>query len=92
MLIKCKNCNLKYPFGSLYKQFFSKNRYIGTCPKCGTVYKATTFSKIITLLIFVIPFTHFIEEKKLLLYIIWILIFSIVLQPIILQFKEKNND
>ena len=56
---------------------------------CGTVHKVTIFSIIVNGVIFLIPFVYLSVEKKLLLAIIWILIFNFVVQPFVLQYKEK---
>jgi hypothetical protein len=89
MIKECSNCTSKITFLDYYKQFI-KNRYRCTCKECGAIYKATTLSIILNLIVMVIPFIYMGIKDLFLLNIIWIIIWGFLLQPIILLYKNMD--
>lgn len=90
MIRNCCNCNSKISFWELYKQSM-KNRNIYKCTECKAVHKATTFSLILFTIIYIAPLIYLIgKQRYLLLTLAWIFFSFFVLQPIIIQYKEKK--
>lgn len=90
MIRSCNHCNKKIGFWEFYKQEM-KNRNIYTCTECKTVHKATTFSVILFTIIYIAPLVYLIGKQRYLLgSFVWIFFSLFVLQPIIIQYKEKK--
>lgn len=89
MIKECSNCTSKITFLDYYKQFI-KNRYRYTCKECGAIYKATTLSIISNLVVMLIPSIYMVIKDLFLLNIIWIIIWGLLLQPLILLYKKMD--
>lgn len=93
MIKRCNNCNVKIPFIAFYRQFL-KNRYSYTCLECSSIHKVTVFSIIVSTILFLIVlaylYTEIYSEKNLLLFIAWILIHHLIVQPFILKYNKKS--
>lgn len=88
MIKKCCNCNVEITFKEYYKHFL-KNRYRYVCIKCGHIHKATYFSIILNSIIMFIPIVYLVIKNQYFINIVWILIYSFILQPFILQYKNN---
>ena len=90
MLKECSNCKSKIKFLDYYKQFI-KNRYRYTCNECGAIYKASNFSIIFNFIVMVIPSTYMVIKDLFFINIIWIIIWGVLLQPLILLYKNMDT-
>ena len=89
MLKKCSNCNSKVSTLEFYKQYY-RNRYIYKCSKCGTVYGAIAFSRILNFIILVALYFYLIKRFSLLTNIIFLLIYISIVEPLLSIYKKKN--